>query len=96
MPLIYLVNLYSIKQYIANLLILENILCTFPSKNPISAFDLSHCNRNVNEYIVYLQLKFKLFLFMCIGLLPLTSYLWSFFILISAYALLLHVLLTFK
>ncbi len=74
----------------------ENILCTFPSKNPISAFDLSHCNRNVNGYIVYLQLKFKLFLFMCIGHLPLTSYLWSFFILISAYALLLHVLLTFK
>ncbi len=33
---------------------------------------------------------------MCIDHLPLTSYLWSFFILISAYALLLHVLLTFK
>ncbi len=34
---------------------------------------------------------------MCIGHLPLTSYLYkSFFILISAYALLLHVLLTFK
>ncbi len=33
---------------------------------------------------------------MCIDDLPLTSYLWSFFIFISAYALLLHVLLTFN
>ncbi len=87
MPLIYLVNLCSIKQYIANLLIFGKHFMY------ISKQESNFC---FNGYIVYLQLKFKLFLFMCIGHLPLTNYLWSFFILISAYALLLHVLLTIK
>ncbi len=94
MPLIYLVNVYSIKQYIANVLIFGKHFMYISKQESNFCFWLSHCNRNVNGYIVYLQLKFKLFLFMCIGHLPLTSYLWSFFI--SAYALLLHVLLTFK
>ncbi len=82
---LYLVKIYSITQYIVNLLIFGKRFIMYIFKQESNYCFDSHCNRNVNEY----SLSVKLFLFMCFGHLPLISYLWSFFMLISVYALLL-------